>query len=77
MVDNQRKKQAKEIDSIIFQILELAYTDLEISMISMCKKMEKIIDEKTNSPKSLWKIIKQLKKILPKVNNSLEGFNSR
>lgn len=59
MVDNQRKKQAKQIDQIIFQILELTHTNLEISIISMCKKMEKIIDEKTNSPKSLWKIIKQ------------------
>lgn len=64
MVDNQRKKQAKkQIDPIIFQTLELTHTDLEISMISMCKKMEKIIDEKTNSPKSLWKIIKQNGKI--------------
>lgn len=57
MVDNQSKKLAKKRDSVIFQTLELTHKNLRISMISMCKKMVKNIDEKINSPKNLWKVI--------------------
>lgn len=38
------------------RILELTHKNLKISIISICKKMVKNIDEKINSPMNLWKV---------------------